>query len=188
MISIAERGLECGQLLQWEAMALKMQVLQSEGRALTAEGRLEAAEAVRARKAEMTCDDTGLTTYIEGARPGIEREILPPFLVIYHALASLEERPAAFTAAAPRLDYRSPIAHIDAKLAELEAKGYAPEGGGSWEDYRTRLSGTIIDAMNLPESGESVSPRTLEVLSYISMSGIVVEAWLADIQAQAEQE
>lgn len=184
MTTIAERGLECDLLLPWESLTLKVQILQAEGARLSFKQKQEAAEKVAARKTDMACDDAGLTEYIDGAGPGIDREILPPYLVMYHTFGSLENAPALFTAAAPRLDYRQPIAKIEAKFADYEAKGYKPEGGGSWGDYRKSLAGIMTEALANMDSGDpQKSRKAKQAITYMPTSAVIVETWLADMAA-----
>jgi hypothetical protein len=177
---IAERGGTCGLLSDWEAAALR-----AEGRrAIAAEGpemRAELDAAVIARVAETACDDPLVNVWIEGARRGIEQEMLSHYLAIYRALSQMEGPPAAFIAAAPRLDYAPVIAAIDAKIAEFEAAGVAPEGGGPWPQFVTRTGAAAVDFSGRLADPDATWDRMSadEVSGMVVASALVVELWFA---------
>jgi len=177
---ISDKGFECGLLDKWESMVIKTQARQ-ERRDWDKVRRQRAAEAIANDMAEKDCDDGAVTGWIDAARPNLSAEGLAPFLVMYQELAKLEKPPAPFDSATMRLDYSAPIARIEAEFARLEAIGRVAEGGQGWDDYRAGLKIFLDDAVASYEAGEPAnSPKSREALTYMSLSGQIVETWLAE--------
>jgi len=176
----AEKGLECDLLEPWEALTLKLQVLQ-ERKTWDHARRHQVADVIKERLTDKACTDPGMKSWISASREGFHAEMLPPYLVMYRALAQMEQPPLAFERVTARLDYREPIARIEAKLAELEATGRNPEGNQSWPEYQAGLEGFLTEALQAQEAGEKPSSRKArQALELIGSAALVVETWLED--------
>ncbi|MCA8900523.1 MAG: hypothetical protein KDA53_04675 [Hyphomonas sp.] len=168
---IAQRGVECGHLKQWQGLSLRALSLQDrEG--WPAED-VAALKAETARLAsETACDAETLTLWIEGSRKGFDSEMLAPYLVAYKALAGMEAPPAVFTATALRLDKAPVVAAIDAKLEALAASGRPAEGGKPWPDYIDRTSTAVLEfAGSLEAEGGD------RAAAWIAQSARIIEIW-----------
>lgn len=75
--------------------------------------------------------------------------MLPPFLLVYRAMAQRDPRPSLFIAATTGVDVADMVAAIKAKITEFAASGStAFEGGKSWAEYRARTDAQIQEAMD----------------------------------------
>lgn len=181
---IADKGLECGLLNEWESMVIRVQARQ-ERRNWDRDRRQRAAAAIASDVAEKGCDDGLVTGWIDAARPNLSAEGLAPFLVIYQELAKLDTPPEMFDAASLRLDYTDAIDRIEAEFARLEAEGRVAEGGQGWDEYRAGLKVFFDEAVIALAAGEpAASRKSREALNYISFSVRVVETWLAETAAE----
>lgn len=175
---IADKGVECDLLDEWEAMVIKIQARQ-ERRDWEKARRLRAARAIADDMAEKDCADKMVTGWIGAARPNLSAEGLAPFMVIYQHLAKMDMPVAMFDAATQRLDYSVPIARIEAEFERLEAKGRVAEGGKGWDEYRAGLIPFLDDAIAALQTGEPLDSRkSKEALVYISSAVRIVETWL----------
>lgn len=179
--TIAVRGVECDLLERWQGAALYFQAGQEMARFDEAE-QLEIATDIELLSSEMTCDDTALVAWTQGAAPNIEREMLPHYLAGYRALAQLPEPPAEFMALT---DNAAGLAAVEAKIAELQAGGGTLEGGLDWTqfDARMRTGATAIAAAVAGD--ESAGFTTQEARRQMVHIADVTLLWLQD---QAEDE
>ncbi len=175
---IAERGEDCGLLHDWEAAGLQAQVIEGI-RQRDSDSRARIIEDRRSRLAEMNCDDALLNGWIEGARPNLGHEVLPPYLIVYRAMAGMESPPSVFTATTLRIDHAPAIAAIDRHLDMLEASGRPAEGGAAWPEY---ISGIETHAAEFAASvtGEGSESRTSrdQAAGWIAQSALITEMWL----------
>ncbi|WP_430401386.1 hypothetical protein [Hyphomonas sp.] len=168
---IAQRGVECGHLSQWESLSLRAMALQD--REGWSQAHVESLKTETAKRvAETECDAEMLTLWIEGARKGFDIEMLPPYLVAYKTLSRMKDPPHAFSAVALRLDKEPVISVIDAKLAELAATGRPAEGGKTWPDY-IEYTGEAILKLTQQLEGEGGD----QAAAWIAQSARIVETW-----------
>ncbi len=175
----ATRGVECGLLRPWQAAALRS-ANQQDMANWQDERRKTLAPELDRQLAETTCDNQTMRAWIEGASRGFDSEMLPPYLVAYRTLASMETPPKVFTATTLRLDYAPAIAAIDAKLAELEASGATAEGGYSWPDYIARTQSAIEEFVATLTAADASGGDADEAAAWLAQSALMVELWLAD--------
>lgn len=177
MTSIAVTGERCGLLDRWEAATILAETRRLLSR-YSAEERSEMmAEVAAAEPAE--CTDPTITTWIDGARPGIEREWLPPNLALFHAFAALEAPPLAFLAATEGVDVAGRVAAIDAALVDFASRGILPEGGGTWEAYLARVDEAAV-AMAASLRGEPGGPFSAdEAAAFIIEATLITGLWLS---------
>lgn len=175
---IAERGEDCGLLHDWEAAGLQAQVIEGT-RQRDDESRARIIENRQTRLAEMTCDNELLNAWIEGARPNLGYEVLPPYLIVYRAMARMETPPTVFTATALRLDFAPAIAAIDQQLEMLEASGRPAEGGADWPGYIRGIETHAAEFAALV-TGEGTESRTSrdQAAGWIAQSALITEMWL----------
>lgn len=176
---VAERGLECDLLKPWESAALMGMVADDMSRRpedMMAQMQTEAARL----SAETACDAQALNVWIEGASPGFEREILPPYLVAYAQLARLETPPEVFTRITTLEDHGQAIEQIEAKIDALGAAGVTPEGGMSWPEYVERVDEFIAGFMALTDSGDAESAEVAQAAGLIEQSVRITELWLQE--------
>lgn len=175
----ATRGLECGLLRPWQASALRALNLRDMENWNADRGALLATEVERSI-AETSCDDEAMQAWINGARPGFDREFLPPYLIVYRTLVGYEDPPKVFSRTAVRLRYLPVIEAINAKLAAIEASGAVAEGGKSWPDstkgVQEHARGFVATLTN-PEA--SLAERD-EAAGWIAQSAHIVELWFLD--------
>ncbi len=190
LLVAAERGHACGLVSEWQSAAIMAQALDDAARREST--RLPAVSAqVMAESTQTGCDDPAMNTWIDAARKGFESEFLPPYLVIYRAIARLDDRPKVFDAVALRHDHQPVIDAITAKLAQLEASGAVAEGGKPWPDYiagiENRLSG-ISDILRGDATDGGVGPD--QAAAYLAQAAYITELWyeeeIANEGAQSE--
>lgn len=178
--TIARRGLECGLLRPWQSAALSVQVNDA-AHAWTEPQRARLDADATAQAADMACEDETLNVWIEGAGRGFESEMLAHFIVIYAALSEMSPQITLFRETT-RLEHHTQARDaIAAKLAELEAAGAIPEGGGPWPHFIEQTSSAATEIARGYESGalpERYTPAQIEAL--ITGSVRVAELWLED--------
>lgn len=175
---IAERGEDCGLLHDWEAAGLQAQMIEGL-RQRDSDSRARIVENRRTRLAEMDCSDELLNAWIEGARPNLGHEVLPPYLIVYRAMARMESPPAVFTATTLRLDYAPAIAAINHHIDMLEASGRPAEGGAAWPEYISGIETHAAEfaALVTGEGSEGWTSRD-QAAGWIAQSALITEMWL----------
>lgn len=168
---IATRGVDCGHLKSWQGHALHALALEDRkgwSAELVASLQTETARLI----AETDCDAEILTVWIEGARKGFDTEMLPPYLVVYKTLATMEDPPRVFLATSLRLDPAPVVAAIDAKLLELAQSGRKAEGGKDWPDYIADTEAAVLEFVDSleAEGGDQAA-------AWIAQSALVIEEW-----------
>lgn len=177
----AARGLDCGLMRPWQAAALRaLNLRDMEG--WTPERRAEVVAEVQRRVAETACDDEALNVWIEGSRPGFDREMLPPYLVVYMTLAGAEAPPRVFSQTALRIDYTPAVDAIEAKLAALEAAGVVPEGGRPWPEYIDRTQAFVSRFVETLADPDAPPAEVDQAAAWLAQTAHVVELWLADAE------
>ncbi len=171
---IATRGVECGLLKSWQGHALHALALEDRkgwSAELVASLRTETARLI----ADTDCDAEILTVWIEGASNGFDTEMLPPYLVMYKTLATMEDPPRVFLATSLRLDPAPVIAAIDAKLLELAQSGRKAEGGKDWPDYIADTEAAVLEFVDSleAEGGDQAA-------AWIAQSALVIEEWYTE--------
>lgn len=178
--AIADRGLACGLLRPWQAAALNVQAADVMHR-WTPEQRTQLQSDAAAQGEAMACDDESMNVWIGGAQRGFEGEMLAHFIVIYAALSEMAPPVAPFTDATQLQSHDEARAAIAAKLAELEASGAVPEGGGPWPDFIARTSAAVTQTVRAYEAGELPERYTREQIETLIAGSVrVTELWLAD--------
>lgn len=174
---IAERGEDCGLLHDWESAGLQAQVIEGI-RQRDDDSRARIIENRQTRLAEMDCSDELLNAWIEGARPNLGYEVLPPYLIVYRTMARMETPPTVFTATALRLDYTPVIAAIDRHLDMLESSGRPAEGGADWPEYVSGIEAHAAEFAALV-TGEGPEGRTSrdQAAGWIAQSALITEMW-----------
>lgn len=169
--AVAQRGNECGLLVEWQGLSLRAMALEDRKR-FTREQHSGVEAAIQDQLANMTCDSESLTVWIDAARQGFEIELLSPYLIVYQSLAKMSDPPQTFSAISLRTDYTPIIESIDRKLTELEASGRAAEGGKSWPDYIERTAGAAFGFVaSLEDDGGD------QAAAWIAQSALIVESW-----------
>ena len=186
---ITTKGAECDLLDSWEVAAIRA-MMEQEMSGWPTERRQAAADATAERLAETDCESPVVTTWIDAAKPNMQGEMLPGFLLTYKTIAEMEERPLVFTMSAVTLDTRPVVAAIDAKLAALEAEGATPEGGKPWPDYIERTTGqinTVIDGYMSADPDAGIKPD--EVAALIAQAVLITNLWYeGDAESEEESE
>ena len=177
MVSIAEAGERCGHLTDWEAATIRAETR----RLLARFARDEQANllyAAAAPAAAVPCDDAGVLAWVQTARPGIEREWLPPNLALFRAFANMVSPPLTFLAATDVIDLAGAVATIDAKFDELERDGVLPEGGTTWDAFAIRVEDAAA-TMTASLSRNSGVYTPDEAAAFIVEAAIITTLWLA---------
>lgn len=178
---IAERGEDCGLLHSWEAAGLQAQVIEGAGRR-DGESRARMLAIRQTRLAEMDCDNLLLNAWIDGARPNMNFEVLPPYLIVYRTMARMETPPKVFTATSLRFDYASAIDAINRELEMLEASGRPAEGGADWPDYIRGIETHAAEFAALAVNGDGDGRTSSDqAAGWIAQSARITEMWLAQI-------
>lgn len=176
---VATRGLECGLLRPWQAASLRaLNLLDMEGRQRDQRD-LVVAETERLL-AETDCDDESIKVWIEASRPGFDREMLPPYLVVYLTLVGYEDPPKVFTRATTRIRYGPAVEAISEKLLALEQAGVVPEGGQPWPDYIARTQEHVRGFVSSLADPDADLAEQNEAAGWIAQTARIVELWLAD--------
>jgi len=176
---LAEKGLECEHLKPWQSLAIRAQLneeISQRGRDNLVDVRTESQRLA----SEFTCETPAMTVWIEAASKGFETEMLPPYLVAYRTLASMDSPPHVFTSTALRTDYDPAIKAIDAMLARLETSGAKPEGGGTWPDYIAKISTAVTGFADTLTNADAGGPDVDRAAAWIAQSAIIINAWLDD--------
>lgn len=176
---IATRGVECDLMKPWQAAALRA-ANQQDMTGWSAE-RIQETIAEAARQLEeTTCTNDAMNIWIEGARPGFDAEMLPPYLVAYRTMAQMDAPPKAFAATALRFDYAPAIAAIDAKLEALASSGAVAEGGRPWPEYIARTESAVAEFAATLTSSETAGAEADQAAAWLAQSARIVELWLTD--------
>lgn len=176
----ADRGLECDLLSRWQAAVLRAQIIE-ETQKWDADTRKAFSVEVMQRAEITPCDDPAITTWASVAQRGFESEYLPPYLVIYRAIARLDHPPALFTSISLRVDYETAIGAIDAKLEALEASGTIAEGGKPWPESIARIESVVPEFVAALRTGETLGRTSPDqAAAYIGQSALVTELWLQE--------
>lgn len=179
MVTMAERGLACELLANWEAAT----ILAETERMLIRfpETDRDTLAAAAATEAELTaCSDPAVNEWIAAARPGIEREWLPPYLALYRSLAIMETPPDLFLQIIGETDLDIALAAIDVQIAALEAAGVLAEGREEWTDYLAIVDEATIDIVFAAAGGEGGPFAEDEATGFIIDAALIVTLWLAD--------
>ena len=176
--TIAQRGQACGLLSNWEALSLKAMALEDRKR-LEPDQQKQVGQVVQDKLYDMSCDNELLNVWIDGARRGFDTEMLPPYLVVYRTMATMEMPPKVFSATSLRQDHAPVLQAIENKLSSLSASGQLAEGGKRWPDY---IAGTEQAAREFASSLETEGGD--QAAAWIAQSALIVEAWF---QEQGDQ-
>ncbi|MGD2133559.1 MAG: hypothetical protein PVI23_12265 [Maricaulaceae bacterium] len=176
---MATRGLECGLLRPWQAVALRA-LNNYDMKSWNPEQREMVWPETARQLAETDCENEMMRVWIEGSSRGFETEMLPPYLVAYRTLALMENPPEVFAATALHLDHGAAVDAIDAKFAELEASGAVAEGGYSWPDYIENTQGFIEAFAATLADPQASGPEADQAAAWLAQSVLVVELWLMD--------
>lgn len=168
---IAERGLECNLLKRWQNLSLRALALEDRRR-WDDEKRAQLATTRIAQGRYMSCDSEILNVWIEGARQGFDYEMLPPYLVVYETMASLDSPPHVFAAVSLRADRAPVLDAVRAELTALAASGRLAEGGKAWPEYieSTRAHALSFASQLEAEGGDQAA-------AWIAQSAMIVETW-----------
>jgi len=183
----AERGDDCGLLRPWQAATLRAQVEEA-SRGWDGDTLARVMEERARLIAETACDSELLNAWIEAAQEGFDAEYLPPYLVVYRALARMDEPPAAFTAVTLRLDYAPAIDAIGSHLDAMAASGRPAEGGKPWPEFIARTEAFALEfAARLEDEGDVADSRYSrgEAAGWLAQSALVTELWLDDALGEA---
>ena len=172
---IAAKGAECGLLRPWEAAIVQSLAEQDTLRWEDAR-KAEAASETQTRLAETNCETPVIVTWIEGARRGIATEYLSLYLVVYSTLLQMEAPPQIFGELAQRDTAEADIATIDAAIAEMEASGARPDGGGAWPQFVERTGQAVREFAPMLDAGEA--PADVNFLMPRAIA--ITELWLAE--------
>ena len=174
---ITTKGSECGLLARWEVAAIRA-MMEQDMSGWPVERRQAAADVTAEKLAETDCESAVVTGWIDAAKPNMQGEMLPGFLLTYKTIAEMEARPRVFTMSAITLDTRPVIAAIDAKLAALQIEGATPEGGKPWPEYianTTRQINTVMDSYMNPDAEGGMKPD--EVAALIAQAVLITNLW-----------
>jgi len=175
----AAKGLDCGLLRPWQAAALRaLNLRDMEG--WTAERHVELLGEVKRRLAETACDEETLNAWIEASYPGFDREMLPPYLVVYMTLAGMDAPPKVFAHTALRVDYGPALEAIEAKLDALEAAGVVPEGGKPWPEYIARTNAFVSQFLETLADPDASPAEVDQAAAWLAQTAHVIELWLGD--------
>ena len=174
---VSRRAPQCDLIEAWEGAAVRTQTAQVlRGFDIATQDAFEAQ--IQDRMAEVACDDEQMNAWVEAFRPGISREFLPPILALYRGFARQDDPPALFLAEADA-GRAEAIARIDARLAQWQAAGITPEGGGDWAGYATRVEAAADRIRDVLASGEADGLTPAQASMLIRDSVTVTELWLA---------
>ncbi len=180
LVAVAEAGERCGALEPWEAATIRAQARRVLY-ALSPAGRVDLLADAAEEAAAKRCTDTRMLIWIDGARTGVLREWLPPYLALFHAFASMASPPLPFLAATRSGDRTAGVAAVEAEFAAFAAAGVAPEGGITWETYLARLAEAAAGMVNgLLSVNVTFAPD--DAAAYMVEAGIIVSLWLARTQ------
>ncbi|MBI1394233.1 MAG: hypothetical protein GC152_16000 [Alphaproteobacteria bacterium] len=177
--TVAAKGVECGLLRHWQAATLRAANLNDMAR-WKPEDRTAMNEATRERLSDIACDDAGINAWIEGAGPGFESEMLPPYLIAYLTLVGYEDPPKVFTQTTTRILYGPAIEAIRQKLEALETSGAMPEGGKPWPAYIETTQRRFRDVISALWNEDASLEERAEAAGIVGQTAHVVELWLLD--------
>ena len=177
--TVATKGAECDLLRPWQAAALRALNLE-DMKGWSAEDREAVIAETERRLDGMTCGNDAMNMWIEGARPGFDREMLPPYLVAYLTFVGYEDPPAVFTKTTTRLRYGPAVQAIRDKLAALEEAGVVPEGGKPWPDYIEKTQSRVRAFVATLSNDEASLEDYNEAAGWVGQTAHIVELWLED--------
>jgi hypothetical protein len=173
---IALKGAECGLLRPWEAEIIHS-MAEQDMLGWDEPRKARIAAETNTRLAETNCDTPSVVSvWIEAARRGIATEYLSLFLVIYRTMLKMDAPPLIFNDLAERDSPAADIAAIDAALAEIEASGARPDGGGPWPQFIEGTSEFVREFAPLLDAGAAPPEIAFAIPSAIA----IAELWLAD--------
>ena len=179
LVTVADRGLNCGLMADWEVAAL----LSETDRILLRFGagdQQALIDAATQQAAATPCDDPQINEWIAGARPGMEREWLPPNLALFRAFAALEAPPQLFVDIVGDTDLAAAVATIDAKLDAFEAAGITAEGERTWDEYIAEVAEVAIDVAAAAGGATDTDFPPDIATEYVIDAGLITVLWLAD--------
>jgi hypothetical protein len=174
LVAVAETGARCGQLTDWEAATIRAETRRLLSR-FPPDEQANLLFAASAQAAAATCDDEEIALWIGAARPGIEREWLPPNLALFRAFATMIAPPLTFIAAINISDLAGAVAVIDAQFQAFERDGVLPEGGRSWNAYTACRGRPIMRSL----SGGGGVFTADEAAAFIVEAAVITTLWLA---------
>ncbi|WP_370339204.1 hypothetical protein [Parvularcula marina] len=177
--AVATKAEACEALRPWQSAALRALNLTDMER-FSAEEREAVIAETNTRLAGMTCRDEAMTVWVEGARDGFDREMLPPYLIAYLTFVGYEDPPHVFTATTTRLRYGPAVEAIREKLAALEAVGVVPEGGRPWPEYIELTQSRVREFVAVMSDDETTPEEFNEAAGWMGQTAHIVELWLAD--------
>lgn len=175
---IAAKGAECGMLRPWEATIVSS-LAEQETLNWDEERKAAAAAETETRLGETNCETPVVSSWIEGARPGIASEYLSLYIVVYRTLLEMDDPPQIFEDLAMRDTPDEDIAAIDDALAAMEASGARPDGGGPWSQFIERTEEAVQQFVPMLDAGEAPPDVAFLMPKAITIS----ELWLADGEA-----
>jgi hypothetical protein len=176
---VAAKGAECGMLRPWEA-AIVGSLAEQDTLNWDEERKATAAAETETLLSETNCETPVVSTWIEGARPGIASEYLSLYIVVYRTLLEMDDPPQIFEDLAMRDTPDQDIAAIDDALAAMEASGARPDGGGPWPEFVERMAGAVHQFSPMLDAGEAPPDVAFLMPEAITIS----ELWLADGDAE----
>lgn len=185
LVAFADKGLDCDLLRPWETATIRAE---SE-RLLTGADEAEA-ERIRAAAAEQTaataCDDELMNAWIEAARPGIGGEWMPPYLAIFHALATMQPADPEFAERAGDIDFARAAEAIEMRYEALAEDGFVPEGGSDWAAFQQLIDDVAIDLLDAIENGDNGTFTAAEAEAALAGAIDITRLWLADRETMDE--
>lgn len=173
---IALKGAECGLLRPWEA-AIIHSLAEQDMLGWDEPRKARIAAETQTRLAETDCDTSSIVSvWIEAARRGIATEYLSLYLVIYRTMLQMDDPPIIFNDLAERDSSAADIATIDEALAEIEASGASPDGGGPWPQFIERTSEAVREFAPLLDAGAAPPEIAFAIPDAIA----ITELWLAE--------
>ncbi len=178
LAAIAERGLSCELLNDWEAATVDAELDRMAYEFDDAE-REQLPELVEAEVAATPCDDPAMVEWIGAAQPGIGQEWLPPYLAVFRSFAMMPEPPALFTEMVEGIDLAEAVATIDAGFDALEAEGVTAEGGVGWDDFTAEVDFVAERMVAAIRGDDDAAFPAEEAIIFITSAATIVPLWLA---------
>ncbi len=111
---------------------------------------------------------------------------MPPYLAIFHALATMQPTDPEFAERAGDIDFARATEAIEMRYEALAEDGFVPEGGSDWTAFQQLIDDVAIDLLDAIENGDNGTFTAAEAEAALAGAIDITRLWLADRETMDE--